>query len=260
MPRWVWVPVVLALAGCSTSALPVPVHNSAAAAGSEAAVSSSEDAEPGVGAEQSVVRLSVIAPSCNKKFEGTGFVYAPQRVVTAAHVVAGAVPVSPVVTTADGNQYEGRVVAFDPEVDVAVLYVPKLPAPPLRITAAPKPLLRIPGFSIAQARMLGYPKGAKRLETQAVDIEQRLEAKSLDLYKEREVTRVVLGFSAEANAGLSGAPLILEEGTVAGMVFAAAKEDPEEGYALAGEEILAVTQRAAKATKHVSTQRCEEDG
>ncbi|MFD0467358.1 trypsin-like peptidase domain-containing protein [Nonomuraea thailandensis] len=212
------------------------------------------------GAEQSVVRLSAIAPSCNKEIEGTGFVYAPQRVVTAAHVVAGAVPVSPVITTADGEQYEGQVVAFDPDADVAVLYVPKLPAPALRITAAPKPLLRIPGLSLADARMLGYPKGAEQLVTQPVEIEQRIEAEGPNLYKERNVTRVVLGFSADTDAGLSGAPLILEGGEVAGMVFASAIEHPEEGYALAGEEILAVTDGAAKATKHVSTQRCDEDG
>jgi S1-C subfamily serine protease len=225
------------------------------AAESEVAVSSEH-----AGAEQSVVRLSAIAPSCNKEIEGTGFVYAPQRVVTAAHVVAGAVPVSLVITTADGEVYEGRVVAFDPDADVAVLYVPKLPAPPLRITAAPKPLLRIPGLSLADARMLGFPEGAEHLVTQPVEIEQRIEAKGPNLYKERDVTRVILGFSADADAGLSGAPLILEGGAVAGMVFASAKEHPEEGFALAGEELLPVTDSAAKATKHVSTQRCDVDG
>ncbi|MBB6555438.1 trypsin-like peptidase domain-containing protein [Nonomuraea rubra] len=254
MTRWFWLPVVLALAGCSASAPPVPVLGDAPAAGSGVAVSQ-EDGD----AARSVVRLRVIAPSCNKEIEGTGFVYAPQRVVTAAHVVAGAIPVSPVVTTADGEVYEGRVVAFDPDADIAVLYVPKLPAPALRITPAPEPLLPIPGLSLADARMPGYPKGAKQLVTQPVEIERRIKAEGPNLYRDRQVTRVVLEFSAEVHAGVSGAPLILEDGAVAGMVFAAAKQQPDEGFALAGEELLPVTERAAKATKHVSTQRCDEN-
>ncbi|TYB59738.1 trypsin-like peptidase domain-containing protein [Nonomuraea sp. PA05] len=256
MTRWIWLPItVLVLAGCSTSAPKVPMPGSAQAAGNEVAVSSQAG-----DAERSVVRLSAIAPSCSTQIDGTGFVYAQERVVTAAHVVAGAVPVSLVVTTADGEAYEGRVVAFDPDVDVAVLYVPKLPAPALRITSVPEPLLSLPWLSLGEADMVGFPEGAKRLERRPVEIERRFKAEGPNIYREGQVAREVLGFSAEADAGLSGAPLILEEGTVAGMVFASGKEDPGQGFALAGEEVLRVADRAAEATKHVSTQKCDEDG
>ena len=40
-------------------------------------------------AAQSIVKISGDAPSCNRGIEGSGFVYAPQRVITNAHVVAG---------------------------------------------------------------------------------------------------------------------------------------------------------------------------
>ncbi|AQZ66645.1 putative serine protease [[Actinomadura] parvosata subsp. kistnae] len=254
MTRWSWLPVVLALAGCSIAAPPTPVPSSSLKAGSEMAVPGPAQAPDG---ERSVVHVTALAPSCSKTFKGTGFVYAPQRVVTTAHLVAGAVPVSPLVTTADGKVYEGRVVAFDPDVDVAVLYVPKLPAPPLRITAAPKPLLPILRLPLGEALLLGHRKGATRLETQSVVLEGRLEAQGPNLYKEGEVSRMVLEFSADTSEGLSGAPLIDEEGAVIGMVFAASIHDPERGYALVGEELLAVTDGAADATEYVSTQRCK---
>ncbi|WP_171074518.1 trypsin-like peptidase domain-containing protein [Nonomuraea basaltis] len=193
------------------------------------------------------------------RIEGTGFVYAPQRVVTAAHVVAGVIPVSPVVTTTDGEVYEGRVVAFDPDVDVAVLYVPDLPAPPLRITRMSAFPLRIPGVSLGDARLLGYPKGAKHVVTQPVEIEQRVEGEGQDIYEEHEVSRMMLAVSGRISAGVSGAPLIVEDGTVAGMMVAAATDDPNRVYALTAEEILPIANDAADATRHVSTRRCETD-
>ncbi|WP_188189464.1 trypsin-like peptidase domain-containing protein [Nonomuraea sp. SYSU D8015] len=204
-----------------------------------------------------MVHLSGVAPSCSKKIEGTGFVYAPQRVVTVAHVVAGVIPVSPLITTADGEVYEGRVVAFDSDVDVAVLYVPDLPAPPLRITPVPTLSLRIPWGSLGDARVLSYPKGAKNVVAQPIKIEDRIEAEGPDIYKKHQVTRMVLALTADVRVGMSGAPLIVQGGTVAGMVIAAEPNDPNRGYALAAEEILPIANDATKATKHVSTRKCD---
>ena len=45
-------------------------------------------------------------------------------------------PWIPRITTSDGDTYKGTVVGFDPKVDVAVIYVPGLPAersPPVRL-------------------------------------------------------------------------------------------------------------------------------
>ncbi len=72
--RGFWLLVVLVLAGCSATAPP---------AAGEAAVPPQAP-----GGERSVVRVSGEAPSCAMRIEGTGFVYAPQR------VVAGVIPVS----------------------------------------------------------------------------------------------------------------------------------------------------------------------
>ncbi|MGI5287988.1 trypsin-like peptidase domain-containing protein [Nonomuraea polychroma] len=240
MMRWLWAPFLLALCGCSimVPSLPLPARSPTPAA---AAVTPPETFR------LSVVRLYGAAPLCGKSVEGTGFVYAPQRVVTAAHVVAGVIPSTSVVTTDDGDEYEAEVVAFDPDVDVAVLYVPDLPAPALRIAEAR------PG----DVHMVGYPKDAGHAMMRPVEIEQRFEAEGPNLYREREVIRMVLSFSGEVSPGMSGAPLITAGDTVAGMVFAANRDQAHHGYALPPDELLPITDAARAATRRVSTQKCD---
>ncbi|KAB8184825.1 trypsin-like serine protease [Microbispora catharanthi] len=241
MMRWLWLPILLVLGGCSITipSSPPPIRASAPAG---AAALPPEI----VSVKQSVVRFSGRAPACFKRIEGTGFVYAPQRVVTAAHVVAG-VTRSFSVTTDDGEVYPARVVVFDPSVDVAVLYVPDLSAPPLVIADAP------PGDAYA----LAYPKGAEREVVQPIKIERHIGAESLDIYEKRKVTKEVLELSgANIAPGWSGAPLVVPGGTVTGMVFAQSKDAPNRGYALAAEEFLFMVNDARYATRPVSTQQC----
>jgi S1-C subfamily serine protease len=80
-------------------------------------------------ARGSVVKVEGVAQSCSERIEGSGFVYAPDHVITNAHVVAG-VTQGPVVFSSQG-QFQARVVLYDPQRDLAVLYVPGLTAPPL---------------------------------------------------------------------------------------------------------------------------------
>ncbi|MEV4566819.1 serine protease [Nonomuraea sp. NPDC049419] len=153
------------------------------------------------------------------------------------------------VTAADGEVYKGRVVAFDPDMDVAVLYVPDLPAPAL--------WLDVPGGSLGDPRLLSYPVRAEGVVAQPVEILDRSEGEGQDIYKRRQVTRMVLELALDVRPGISGAPLLVEGGTAAGMVVAVTQQDPKRGYALAAEEILPIAKRAAKATKHVSTRKCD---
>jgi len=75
-----------------------------------------------------VVKIHGQAPSCSRALEGSGFVIAPQRVLTNAHVVAGTEQVS--VLVKDG-QLDAHVVYYNSDIDVAILAVPDLTAPPL---------------------------------------------------------------------------------------------------------------------------------
>ncbi|MEP6665871.1 MAG: MarP family serine protease, partial [Nocardioidaceae bacterium] len=85
---------------------------------------------PGVvAAEASVVKILGAADSCDRTLEGSGFVFDRGRVMTNAHVVAGVD--NPDVRIGE-TDYAATVVYYDPDVDVAVLAVPDLPAPALQ--------------------------------------------------------------------------------------------------------------------------------
>ena len=97
----------------------------------------------------SVLRINGVAPSCQKALEGSGFVVSPERVMTNAHVVAGTAAVT---VESNGRALDAEVVLFDPAVDVAILAVPGLTAPPLAFSATP-------ADSGDDAIVLGYPGG-----------------------------------------------------------------------------------------------------
>ena len=103
-------------------------------------------------ASSRVVKVQGTAPSCDRSIEGSGFVYAPHHVLTNAHVVAGVTqPLKVTVTNQDGTTttYQATVVLYDPQVDIAVLYVPGLDLTPLQFDDQAQPG--------ANAVVAGYP-------------------------------------------------------------------------------------------------------
>jgi hypothetical protein len=52
-----------------------------------------------------------VATGCEKVLEGSGFVVAPNRVMSNAHVVAGSASVT---VESDGQVYDAAVVSYDP--------------------------------------------------------------------------------------------------------------------------------------------------
>jgi len=82
----------------------------------------------------SVVKVTGIAAECRRGQEGSGFVVAPERVLTNAHVVSGLGEVTVQVRGA-GPGLRGSVVHFDPARDLAVIAVPRLTAPALQLGA-----------------------------------------------------------------------------------------------------------------------------
>jgi len=77
-------------------------------------------------ARESVVKIRGVAPGCQKVLEGTGFVIAPNRVMSNAHVVAGS---DSVTVESGGQNYDAIVVSYDPNEDISILDVPNLPVP-----------------------------------------------------------------------------------------------------------------------------------
>lgn len=182
--------------------------------------------------------------SCSRGLEGSGFVYAPQRVMTNAHVVAG---VSSPQVEVNGKSYDATVVLFDPEVDIAVLFVPKLEAQPLTFDFA--------GKADDPAVVLGYPEnGPFDSEPARIRSEERL--RGPDIYGDRTVTREAFSIWASVRPGNSGGPLLSNKGTVYGVVFAASVEDNRTGYVLTAEQVSDDAKEGSTATQEVSTQSC----
>src|SRR5665811_2400178 len=65
----------------------------------------------GAGAAGSIIKITGVAESCNRGQEGSGWVVAPERVVTNAHVVAG-VSFEHVRIRGTGRSYDARAVSY----------------------------------------------------------------------------------------------------------------------------------------------------
>jgi S1-C subfamily serine protease len=176
--------------------------------------------------EPSVVKIRAIAPSCQKVLEGSGFVLSPDRVMTNAHVVAGA---NSVTVEASGNPYDATVVSYDPTVDIAILAVPNLPAGPLAFANAPV-------TSGTEAVVMGYPGGGGFAATPA-RIRELIELSGPDIYRSATINREVYTVRASVEQGNSGGPLIDLNGQVLGVVFGAAVDDNETGFVLTAKEV-----------------------
>jgi S1-C subfamily serine protease len=184
---------------------------------------------PVVAATQpSVVKISSEAPSCQKRLEGSGFVLSPDRVMTNAHVVAGA---NSVTVEASGNPYPATVVSYDPSVDVAILSVPNLPPGPLAFANTPV-------TSGTEAIVMGYPGGGGFVATPA-RIRELIELSGPDIYRNATVNREVYTVRASVEQGNSGGPLIDLNGQVLGVVFGAAVDDNDTGFVLTAKEVAA---------------------
>ncbi|MDX6252524.1 MAG: hypothetical protein QOF10_5884 [Kribbellaceae bacterium] len=182
--------------------------------------------------------------NCSRGLEGSGFVYAPQRVMTNAHVVAG---VSSPKVEINKKAYDATVVLFDPSVDIAVLYVPNLDVKPLPFDES--------GKADAPAVVLGYPEnGPYNSEPARIRSEERL--RGPDIYGDRTVTRQAFSIWASVRPGNSGGPLISSKGTVYGVVFAASVEDNRTGYVLTAEQVAADATAGTRSTQEVSTRSC----
>ncbi|MBV9486473.1 MAG: MarP family serine protease [Frankiaceae bacterium] len=196
--------------------------------------------------QPAVVKVKGVANSCSRQLEGSGFVYAANRVMTNAHVVAGVR--SPVVFTSDQQEYHARVVLYDPERDVAVLDVPGLNAAPLSFDGS---------LSHGQdAVILGYPEDGPFTAVPA-RVRSVENARGPDIYQSRQVTRQIYSLYASIHPGNSGGPLLTRDGAVAGVVFAAAVDSPKTGYALTASEVSSDANKGETATATVSTQGCD---
>ncbi len=194
----------------------------------------------------SVVKVLGNAPSCSRRIEGSGFIYAPEHVMTNAHVVAGT---RGAITIEQGDRRRsGTVVAYDPERDLAVIYVPGLAGPVLDFTTAT-------ADSGTDAILLGFPLDGP-FDAQSARIRDAGPIRGPNIYDSATVTRDIYTIRGWVRSGNSGGPLVSTGGTVLGVIFAAAADDPQTGFALTAREAAPVAAAGRQATAATTTGAC----
>jgi S1-C subfamily serine protease len=196
---------------------------------------------------RSVVKIVGVAPTCSLKIEGSGFVIAPQHVLTNAHVVAG-VTQGPQVITGTGLSFASQVVLYDPQRDIAILDVPGLAAPAMRFAG--------PAGYGTSAIVAGYPLD-QPLTLRPARLGQSIDAYGPNIYQTATVHRQIFPIRADVRPGNSGGPLVAPDGRVYGVVFAASTSLPDNGYALTAAEIASDVRTGEHGTAPVSTQGCQ---
>ena len=171
----------------------------------------------------STVKVEGIA--CRRVQEGSGFVVGDGLVVTNAHVVAG--EAETVLQRSDGSDVRARVVAFDPDRDLAVLRADDLDRPALA-----RADIDVGGVGA----VFGHPGGGA-LRPAPFAVGEEVTATGTDIYDRDRIERQVLVLSAALRPGDSGAALIDPRGAVVGVAFAIAPDRPGVAYALAMEEL-----------------------
>lgn len=197
-------------------------------------------------AARSIVKITGDAASCSRSIEGSGFVYASNRVITNAHVVAGVH--NPRVALTGGGALAARVVLYDANRDIAVLYVPGLGRPALALAGAVG--------SGTSAVVAGYPENGP-FTAVAARIAARTTVTGPNIYQSKTVTRQVYTVRGKVRPGNSGGPLLGGNGQVYGVVFAASVDQSEVGYVLTNAEIATDVNAGRTATATVSTQGCD---
>lgn len=201
-------------------------------------------------ARRSIAKIVGTAPNCateprQRRIEGTGFVFAPERLMTNAHVVAGTQGALSV--QVGQREYDGHVVLYDSQRDIAVVHVPGLRAKPLKWdTDAQR------GDAAVVA---GFPKN-RPYTVRAAKISSRQKAKGPDIYRSTQVTREIYSLRGTVEPGNSGGPLLTQDGDVFGVIFAAAMSDQDTGYALTADEVAPDVAVGTTATRPADTRAC----
>jgi S1-C subfamily serine protease len=194
-------------------------------------------------ASRSVVR--VLGTACGLAIEGSGWVAAPDLVVTNAHVVAGETD-TVVEEAGEPPELPAQVVAFDPHDDLALLRVAGLDRPALTLAHAPA--------SETAGVILGYPENGP-FATDAARIGETQNVITQDAYGEGPVTRLLTPLRGLVRPGNSGGPVLAADGQVLTTIFAGTTSGPVPGgYGVAN---ATVARLLSEPQQPVGATRCD---
>jgi S1-C subfamily serine protease len=190
-----------------------------------------------------VVRVTGVA--CGYGIEGSGWVAAPDLVVTNAHVVAGETSTQ-IQPKGNGLPLPARVMAFDEKNDIAVLRVDNLRLAPLRL-AEPR--------ASEPVALLGFPENGP-FDIRAGRVGETTRVISNDAYNRGPVERTVTSFKGFVRPGNSGGPAVNEDGEVVATVFASRADSDDAGYGIPSSLVRQLVDLAQERRNPVSTKEC----
>ncbi len=202
---------------------------------------------PGVrAASRGVVR--VLGTACGLAIEGSGWVAAPDEVLTNAHVVAGEQDTT-VEIGGRPPQLPAEAIAFDPSIDLAVLRVPGLGGVP-SIHLVSEPASGTPGA------ILGYPENGP-YDVQPGRIGRTQTVLTDNAYGQGPIDRLLTPLRGLVRPGNSGGPLVDAEGDVLSTVFAGTVGGgPPGGYGVANATVSRLLAGVGAGSAAVSTGPC----
>ena len=194
-------------------------------------------------ASKSVVAISGTA--CGSISVGSGFVVAPDVVLTNAHVVAG---VTRPIIQDDNGRHRATVVYFNPDLDIALLRTDNLAGSVLPFNTKMQPR----GTAGA---VIGYPGGGPLTGVSGYVLSS-VTAVGRNIYDQGQVRREVYTLKTDVRPGNSGGPYVLASGEVAGVVFARSESYADTGYAIRASQVAPIVSDNKSATRTVSTGAC----
>lgn len=207
--------------------------------------------QPSLGALQDAVNqdsksvVKIEGQGCGGIVEGSGFVVGTNLIATNAHVVAGIG--QPYVIDGNGT-HTAQPIWFDPDLDFAVLKVNNLVGEPLVFSSSNV-------HRSTAGVVLGYPGGGA-FEADPAAVLDEFTATGRNIYNQGKTERDVYEIRAKVVPGNSGGPLVLKDGSVAGIVFAESTKYPNVGYTLTNDQVVGEINQARAQDRPVNTGSC----
>jgi S1-C subfamily serine protease len=199
-------------------------------------------AEASAKAANSAVRVTSFG--CGGTVSGSGFFAAPYAIITNAHVVAG---MKRPIIKYNGRSYATKAVYFSSNLDLAVLRVDDVRGQPLEFAATSD-------ITNATVAIIGYGSGDKAAIPGI--IRSTFQAASSNIYGLGTISREVYEIQSIVAQGDSGSPVVLPNGTVAGILFAKSEVVGNYAYAFTSTSVRDNLARGLVATRQISTGAC----